>query len=748
MHYAALRDELHAFYLHGDEARSKAFAENCFAALDERATDGLSTLAQKLLQYEVIAEKFTPTVFKSVPYYFETGVLTSLSDGARTAKSFGHMQANGWVYARNAHLFWEQDAKLTERRKAQGKELLYLICGPFNDDCQHFAFNNRPILEGGLKSVYERAKQALAQTDDPEKREFYDAVCRAMKIIARMAQKFASAAKDLLAAETDESARKNLALVADTAARVPWEKPETLYEALCTLAFMRKIVGSLEGIGPNTFGRLDLDLYPFYTHDLEAGILTEEQAYDLICRFLLVWDCHYDHDMKMVGYADHELENTYTLGGCDADGNPVFNELTVLFLRAAREEKIIFPKIKCRFSANSPEAYLDEIDIAVTAGTSTVLYENDDAVIPALLRAGRTLEEARDYLPAGCWDIATYEEKHDCGNYLNLLKPFEFALHRLDDKMQKVGLTFRPFDDCKTFEDFYDRTLENTDILLTERIRIGREGGNILHQVDRFPIFSSTLHDCLETGKDYTQNGAKYRDDYYYLFGFPDIVDSLLAVKTLVYDTAKYTLHDMLRAVRANWDGYEDMRLEATRCHGWGDGSEASCELAARFHRDLYALCGKKQGSYGGRVHMGYLTYTEIRFWGEKTLATPNGRRNGEYFAQGLTPSRLKKIPFVTDVIRSLAALDKTAMAANSVVNIILPDHISLDRCAAFLRAAAGTALQALQLNCTTREQLLDAQKHPENYPDLIVRVTGFSAKFVSLSPEWQNEVISRNFYR
>jgi formate C-acetyltransferase len=144
---------------------------------------------------------------------------------------------------------------------------------------------------------------------------------------------------------------------------------------------------------------------------------------------------------------------------------------------------------------------------------------------------------------------------------------------------------------------------------------------------------------------------------------------------------------------------------------------------------------------------MGHLTYTEIRWWGEKTLATPDGRKSGEYFAQGLTPSRLKRIPCVNDVVNSMASLDPSTMAANSVVNIILPPSVSLDACEAFLRAVASSAIQSLQLNCTSREALLDAQKHPEKYPDLIVRVTGFSAKFTSLSTEWQNEVISRNFY-
>ena len=220
-----------------------------------------------------------------------------------------------------------------------------------------------------------------------------------------------------------------------------------------------------------------------------------------------------------------------------------------------------------------------------------------------------------------------------------------------------------------------------------------------------------------------------------------------MAIKALVFDTHRYTLNEFLAAVRENWEGNEQMRCDAIACHGWGDGNEDSCALASRFNEDLFSLCKSKVGGYGGSVHMGHLTYTEIRFWGEKTLATPDGRRNGDYFAQGLTPSRLKRIPCVNDVIHSLRSLDASTMAANSVVNIILPPAISLDRCEGFLRATAKTAVQSLQLNCTSREQLLDAQKHPEKYPDLIVRVTGFSAKFTALSKEWQDEVISRNFY-
>lgn len=754
-----LRKELYDFYLTDDAKRAKAFADHSFQIMNSRFKEGMSVTAQKLLQYDVIVEEFEPRIFLNSPFFYEMGVLTSLSDGSRNAKlnglihkngweKDGFIHANGWVYKRNEHLFIDQDPKLYEKRCAQMNNLLYLICGPYNDTSQHFNFNSKPFLDIGAKGIYDKAKRELANAKDEEEKEFLEAVCHGMLSLRRISEKFRSKAEELLKNENSTTVKYNLSLIANTAKRIPWEAPKTFYEALTAIAFLRVAVGSLEGGGPNTFGRLDKDLYPFYISDIESGNLTKADAYKLICQFLITWDCHYDHDMKMIGYADHELENTYTIGGCDDNGNPLCNDLTLMFLKATMEENIIFPKIKCRYSKNSPKEYLDQINLPIINGTSAVIIQNDDATIPALVRAGRPIEEAREYIIAGCWGMATSQEKFDHGSYLNLLKPFEYSIHNLYDKMKEVSIPdIEVLDGSQSFEEIYEKTLRNCERLLEAKLEVTRAGGQIFHKVDRFPIFSSTLDSCIENHKDFTMGGGKYNDDYQLVFGLPNIVDSLMAIKTLVYDEKKYTLEEFLGAVRANFEGYEDLRGAAIKCHGWGDGNEDSSSLASRFNNDLYKIFSTKTGTYGGKVHMGHLTYTEIRWWGEQTLATPDGRRNGEYFAQGLTPSRLKKIPNVGDVVNSLSSLDPSTLAANSVVNIILPSKIPLDRCEGFLRALAGTAIQSLQLNCTSREELLDAQKHPEKYPYLIVRVTGFSAKFTSLSKEWQDEVISRNFY-
>ena len=746
MNYQYLRKEIKDYYWNKANDKAKAFFKKCTKIMDDTAKENMSAYEMKAFQYKIISENLEPVLFENSPFYYETGALAAHCDGARDFR--GHSHAGGWTYRKNFNKFIEQDEALWEKRKKQLKECFYLI-GPYHDTDQHFAFNHRPIFEIGLKGLYEKAQNALKFAETDKERMFLLTMCEGLLSLKRISEKFAVKAQRLAETATDEKVKNNMLKICEAANRTPWEAPQSFYEALNCLAFLRKALGTLEGIGFNSFGRVDMELYPFYKKDIEKGLITEDEVYELICKFLITFDMHYDHDMKMVMYADHELENTYVLGGCDLEGNPLYNELTRMFLKATREEKIIYPKIKCRFSKNSPKEYLDEINIAVINGTSTILYQNDDAVIPALVRAGRTVAEARDYIVSGCWGLQCQGvEKYDSGSYVNMLKPFEYSIHKLDSKMQEVGMTFEPIDEAQNFEEVYKITLDNINILFEERQKVVCKGGKIWDTVDPLTLFSSTLENCIENKTDYTAGGAKYKDDHFMCFGFPNIVDSLLVIKSLCFDTKKYTLKQLLTAVRNNWQGYEYMRIEALRCKGWGDGDEESCALANRFNNDLFNMTQKLTGSFGGKVHLGYLTYTEIRWWGEKTLATPDGRCSGEYFAQGLTPSRLKKIPYVTSAINSLAKLDASTIAGNSVVNFILPsDKITLDLCEAFLRASANSAIMSLQLNCTTKEQLLDAQKHPEKYPDLIVRVTGFSAKFTSLSPEWQQEVLTRNFY-
>lgn len=748
MNFELFRNELTQYYWNEVDDLSESFRKDVYALLDKHCTPEMDGYQRKSLQYKTIAKECKPKLFHSSPFYYELGTMSARCDGAGEFQ--GHIHAGNWNYQRSEHLFIDQDPELYSIRNAQADNLLYLICGPYADTRQHFVFNCKPLLKGGLKSLYDKAQEQLLSAQSDAERNFLSAAIDGLLSMKAISEKFAEAAHQQLKNVIAPEEVANLKRISTSAAFTPWNAPRNFYEALNLLAFCRTVPAALEGVGYNTFGRPDVELLPFYEHDLATGELTKEEAYELIQAFLLTWDCHYNHDMKMVGYADHELENTYTLGGCNAKGEPVWNELTEMFLKATRQHKIIFPKIKVRFSAQSPQAYLDTADFDVIHSTSSILYQNDDATIAALVRGGASLVDARDYVITGCWGLLTNGNRmDDQGNYVNLLKAFEMSVHNEQDKMKECHLFFHSLDTAKTFEEVYQITLENCRILFQERNRMTLKGKGIWSQVDPLPLTSSTMDNCLENKKDLTNGGCKYHNENYALVGFPNIIDSLLAIKRLCFDEKKYTLGELLNAVRNNWEGHEIMRLAATHCPCWGDASDESNQLAARFNHDLFESAGKLKTLWsGGRYDIGHLTYTEIRFWAEKTLATPDGRRNGDYFSQGLTPSRLHRIESVTDVINSLAALDGSEMGGNTVVNIILPSsRMTLDLCAAFLYACTQTALGSLQLNCVTKEQLLDAQVHPEKHRDLIVRVCGFSARFTSLSPEWQKEVLSRNFY-
>lgn len=468
MKYNELRNEIKNYYSKTSYENAKKYLEVGTKKLDELYDKSMSAYDMKVLQYKTITDIMKPVLFENAPFYFETGIISGFSDGARDYR--GNKHIGGWTYWRNYHKFTEQDKELWDLTNRQRSELFYLICGAYNDDAQHFLVNYRPIFEKGLKGVYKAAQDALNNTDNAEEKQFFSAVCEGLLCVKKISEKFADKADELLKEQPDN---ENLKRISVSARRCPWEKPQNFYEALNTYAFMRKIIGSLEGIGPNSFGRIDMDLLPFYEADIKSGRITKDEAFELISQFLITFDCHYDHDMKMESYADHELENTYVLGGCDKDGKPLFNDLTKMFLQANTDEKIIFPKIKCRFSKNSPKEYLDMIDEPVIHGTSTILYQNDDVTIPALIRSGISEEDAKDYIVAGCWGLSTNcSVRKDDGNYVNILKTFEYEIHNRTDMMKKVGMHFNAIDDAADFEEVYKITCDNINTLFKERNRI------------------------------------------------------------------------------------------------------------------------------------------------------------------------------------------------------------------------------------------------------------------------------------
>jgi formate C-acetyltransferase len=368
-------------------------------------------------------------------------------------------------------------------------------------------------------------------------------------------------------------------------------------------------------------------------------------------------------------------------------------------------------------------------------------------MIPAQIRSGIAPEDACRYVVGGCWDVITPEcSKKLSGEFFHLLRPLEWAIHR-PEAMQNLDFVFDPMDDASTFEEFYCIYLKNVEKVIRAKAELTATGSRIWHKVAPVCLVSALMEPCIPNKRDLTDGGGRYNWECSYFLAFPDVVDSLLAVKTLCFDEHLCTLPALLDACRQNWPD-ERLRQRAIAAPSYGDGTEASAQMAARLHNDLYRLTRDLPTAYGGQYHIGYNIYTEVIRYGQATAATPNGRRSGAYLSQSLTPSRLQAPRAVTDTFHAISKLDLTASSGNSVANLLLPlRNMTTDHFTALLRSAAQSGAQALQINCVDRETLLAAQKDPDQHRDIIVRVYGFSAPFVSLSPQYQEEFLSRNFY-
>ena len=345
---------------------------------------------------------------------------------------------------------------------------------------------------------------------------------------------------------------------------------------------------------------------------------------------------------------------------------------------------------------NAPKAYLDAINREIARGRTTMLYQNDEAFLPALKRLGIREEDAREYYLLDCWEPVIKGGTNEHCDYVILLKILELSVYG-DFNRDEIELKFESFENVQTFEEFYARYLRNLTATLQTRAAIASDGRRYWQDVDPHKIYSAALEDCLENHRDLTAGGARYSVDELVCAGFPNVVDSLLAIRELCFERKQVTLDAYLDTVKSNWEGQEELRRTALRCRFFGDESQESGALAARLHDDLYAISQKLPSAWNGRISIGYMLFMEMPVWAARMRATPDGRRDGKFFAHSLTPSRLHSISAVTSVFYALWALDMSKAAANSVVNLTMPfGKLDLDRWEAFLCAAAQSPVQAL----------------------------------------------------
>ena len=705
--------------------------------------------AEKCRLYELLAEYAEPTLFTYHPFFFELKLRFSKNWGVPWPPQPAswlllNQKPHSETYRENARLlrrfcFGSHDA---DHPAFWG---IYNVEGFDND---HHSPGYGFLFQAGLNGIDRRVQ---ARLEDPAltsgEREELNAMRAGIAAMLRLAERFAQKAGAEAAVCTDPDEQIRLERIARTARRIPAEPPESFYEGLQMLLFVREALADLEGIGISVLGRADLLLAELYRRDLAEGRLQAEEAKELLRHWIMI------HDVKCA-VADGDWPENSTcieLGGCDADGGEVFNEVTAMIIEVHREQHLITPKLNCRYSAKSDAAYLTLLAKSVLAGGNVFAWLNDDALIPALLRHGKTPAEARNYVNGGCQETICEGVEHSAGGFFYLNLPnllHEWFCGTAEGALPVLGSRLEEPDN---FEAFYRELLAMYRHAIVFATRPAAENGREFRRIQPGPLFSTLLAGCIESARDYTAGGARYNPTGMALCGLPNIVNALSAVRTLVYEEKSLTLAELREALRRNWQGESAaLRMRILQLPGYGDNDPRVDALAARFSADLCSIVRACPNERGSSYQAGYFIYWSYKSFGDVTGATPDGRMAGEYFAQGVAPTRNRQPAPLTSVLDSLAAVDWRDAVGNAVLDWQLPAGagIAPDLVVAVMREAARRKIPTLQPNCVDAAALQDARLHPEAHGDLVVRIAGLSALFIRLKPEVQEEMISRTMYQ
>jgi len=730
-----VREEVTPYYRTADAESGLARNEAAIRArMDAEALThpDWSPFELKACLLETIADMATPVCFTTTPFPFDCGL--------RPRYSWGMNSAGAWLRDRLSTRF-DVDGAVT----AQQPFIDATVSWTYNPvDFDHCNLGYDRILARGIRGLLYDARDAQARLTDDEAHAFFDAAIRGLRALHRLTARFAAgyarAADDTL----DEGGV--LRQTAQALMRVPENPPETFFEALLTLSAWRELVASMEGMGISTLGHLDRLLYPYYQSDLAAGRLTEADARDLLTRYLVFHDCRFG-DLHENAWA--ETSTTMNLGGCDADGNPVCNPLTFLLLRLHRELGLINPKPNCRISHTSDTQYLHELASNIAAGANTIAVYNDDVIIPAQHKMDKRLEDCRLYVNGGCQEPMLPGFEHSAGAhwYECLPRVLELTLHpELASRFPTLPIV--PVTAPTTFEDVYAGVMNNLRALVAAQSELERRAGSQWPAVNPCPLISATLADCLEQGRDFTQGGARYNPTAICFVGFATFVDSLFAIRESVFTGAWCRYDDLRAALARDFSGGDALNTALRQLPHFGQDHPEADGFAGRVARDIAAVCQGLRNERGGPFQPALFSYYSFSWIGKSVGATPDGRHVGDWLSQGAGPSRLAHTPSVAHFLHGVGSIDYTDYPAIGVLDLQMPLTLNpdamIDAYQALLRSFLAVGGPMLQISVVDPECLRQAQAHPAAYCDLVVRVSGYSAYFVALERQVQDEIISR----
>ncbi|WP_279286877.1 pyruvate formate lyase family protein [Clostridium sp. cel8] len=598
-----------------------------------------------------------------------------------------------------------------------------------------------------------------------DKRDFYQAQLIMLKAAKAHIQRYIPLLKEKAEKETDPKRKEELVIMADNCQQIAGGPAKTFWQALQLFNFTTSLI-QVESNGHSiSYGRMDQWLYPYYEADMKKGILTKEFALELI-------ELEYvklNNLVKLKERGTVLVRNgrcaggeSLTIGGVDKEGNDATNDITMLMLEASAHTRMMNPWLCVRMHENTPYELKVKTVECIRAGYGHPKIFNDAPAIKALLRKGASLEEARDYAVVGCVEPNIPGKEygwHDAA-YVNTVKILEMALSGgkvLDgiNKGKQIGPNTGSLDTYKNF----DELLESVDAQFAYWLDQMCSSLNIIDNAHRtrkpVPFVSSFFDDCIESGKDLSAGGAKYNGIGPQGSGIGTCADSLATIKQLVFDEKRVTGAELLQAIKDNWEGHEKLYalVNSKRVHHYGNDDDYADELF-KFMFECYCrnVAGRKIAR-GGQFNPGVYTVNANVGMGMSTGATVDGRKKGEPISDNMGPvhtaagSHDFKGP--TAIANSIGKVDHSLATNGTLLNLKFPQEAvagieGRDNLVSFIDEYISKHAMHVQFNIMSSKTLRAAQKNPENYKDMLVRVAGYSAYFVELGKPLQEDLIQR----
>lgn len=627
----------------------------------------------------------------------------------------------------------------------------------------HASVDYERLLHKGLNGIKEEVDNEiknlnLTDLNNFAKYQFLQAAKITLEAVICFGKRYAELARSMAGKEVDKKRKAELQKIAEICDRVPANPARNFYEALQSL-WLAYIALRIEGLGPGLgLGRLDQLLYPFYKKDIEEGRLTREKALELIELLLIKIN---DTVVLMSSVFTEQLAGfptvaNITLGGVTPEGKDAVNDLSYLFLDAEKEVGMIIEEIVVRINRNNPDAFLMKACEVNKALTGKFKFLSDDTAIQQMMEDGKP--NARDYVVVGCYTptVPVYSFSTSCC-MVNMGLLLELALNNGVSRLtgEQLGPKVGDARQFKSYDELWEAYKKTVESIVPLGIISTNADRQVYADHSPYPFQSSLYQILIQKGLDITNGGmAPHATQSHGLVGAPNVGDSLAAIKKVVFDDKKITMAKLIDALDKNFKGEQEVLYLLSQAPKFGNGDEYVDSIVNEVITHFSNEIAKYKGIGGTKHVTAAAAGTGHLGLGQLVGALPDGRKAGEPLSEGgISPHQGRNVKGATATLRSVASLDHLKLTGGSVLNMKLnpsevKDEAKTRKFVSLLRTFCETGGYLVQFNIVSGDTLRNAQKHPENYRDLLVRVATYSAYFVELSPTLQNDIIARTEFQ